>query len=160
MSGSTILFLLVRVVHVLLAATWLGMTAFASLFLMPAFKEAGPGAAPVAQGIMRRKLDVYMASLGGTVVLTGFFLYWRFTGGFDPALSGTRAARVFGAGGMAGLLAVILGGAVVARNVRKMTSSTNPAEIASARDKAMTFSRIVLILQAIAAAAMAVGHYV
>jgi hypothetical protein len=160
MSGSTFLFLVVRVAHVLLAAAWLGMTAFTTLFLVPVFKEAGPGAVPVAQGIMRRKLPVYMASLGGIVILTGFFLYWRFTGGFDPALSGARAARVFGTGGLAGTLALILGGAVVTRNAKKMATSTDPAEIAAARDKVLVFGRIVLVLQAIALAAMAVGHYV
>src|SRR5215203_2540702 len=122
MTTATALFLLLRAAHVLLAAAWLGMTAFIALFLMPVVKEAGPAAGPVIGGLMRRKLPVALASLGGTVVLTGFYLYWRFTGGFDPALSGTRAAMVFGTGGIAGTLALILGGAVVSKNAKKMAS--------------------------------------
>jgi hypothetical protein len=125
-------------------------------------------------GLIKRGLPAAMASLGGTVVLTGFYLYWRFTGGFDPAMSGTRAAMVFGTGGIAGTLALILGGAVVARNAKRMASigaqlASMPegaprtaaiAEMTAARDKAARFGAIVLVLQAIAASAMAIGHYV
>ena len=160
MTTSTLVFLLLRVVHVLLAAVWIGMTAFVVFLLMPTIKEPGPGGAPLAQAMMRRGLHIYMASLGGTVVLTGFYLYWRFTGGFDPALSATRGAMMFGAGGIAGTLALILGGAVVGKNAKKMASATSPAEFATHRDKSATFGLIVLVLQLIAIAAMALGHYV
>ena len=160
MTTSTLVFLLLRVVHVLLAAVWIGMTTFVVFLLMPTIKESGPGGAPLAQAMLRRGLHIYMASLGGTVVLTGFYLYWRFTGGFDPALSATRGAMMFGTGGIAGTLALILGGAVVGKNAKKMATATSPAEFAAYRDKATTFGHIVLILQVIAIAAMALGHYV
>lgn len=161
MTISTLVFLLLRVTHVLLAAVWIGMTAFTTLLLMPTItKEPNVGGAPLAQAMMRRGLHIYMASLGGTVVLTGFYLYWRFTGGFDPALSATRGAMVFGTGGIAGTLALILGGAVVGKNAKIMATATSPAQFAAARDKSATFGRIVLILQLIAIAAMALGHYV
>ena len=160
MTTPTLVFLLLRVAHVLLAAVWIGMTAFTTLLLMPTIKESGVGGAPLAQAMMRRGLHIYMASLGGTVVLTGFYLYWRFTGGFDPALSATRGAMIFGTGGIAGTLALILGGAVVGRNAKKMASASSPAEFAAARDKSATFGVVVLVLQLIAIAAMALGHYV
>ncbi len=160
MTISTLVFLLLRVAHVLLAAVWIGMTAFTTLLLMPTIKESGTGGASLAQAMMRRGLHIYMASLGGTVVLTGFYLYWRFTGGFDPALSATRGAMVFGTGGIAGTLALILGGAVVGKNAKTMASASSPAEFAAARDKSATFGMVVLVLQLIAIAAMALGHYV
>lgn len=174
MTTATALFLLLRAAHVLLAAIWVGMTAFVAMFLMPVVRHAGPAAGPVMGGLVRRKFPVAMASLGGTVVLTGFYLYWRFTGGFDPALSATRGAMVFGTGGIAGTLALIIGGAVVSRNAKKMallgtqlpTFPEGPqrtaaiAEMSAARAKATTFSRIVLVLQVIALLCMAVGHYV
>ena len=174
MSSATAAFLILRVVHVLLAALWLGMTGFATFFLMPAVAEAGPAAGPVMAALLRRKLHVAMASLGGIVVLTGFYLYWRFTGGFDPALSATRSAMVFGTGGIAGTLALIIGGAVVSKNAKKMSTigarlaslpegperTAAIAEMSAARQRAATASRIVILLQAIALATMAVGHYV
>jgi uncharacterized membrane protein len=172
MSTST--FLILRVLHVLLAAVWLGMTCFVALFLFPAVGETGPAAGPVMGALMRRKVPAVQASLGGIVVLTGLYLYWRFTGGFDPALSATRAAMVFGTGGILGIAALIVGGSVVSRNGKKMASigarlasmadgaerSAAVAEMTAARHRALIASRIVLVLQAIALATMAVGHYV
>ena len=174
MSLATALFLLLRVVHVLLAAVWLGATAFTALFLMPAAEDAGPASGPIMGALVRRKLPAFMAALGGTVVLTGFYLYWRFTGGFDPALSGTRAAMVFGTGGVSGIVALIIGGVVVSRNSKQVadaaarlpTVAEGPAravlvgDMNAARRKAAAGARIVLVLQAIALAAMAIGHYV
>ena len=174
MSAATFLFLLFRVAHVLMAAVWLGATAFVSFFLMPAIQDTGPAAGPVMGALVRRKLAVFMSSLGGLTVVTGFYLYWRFTGGFDHALSATRAATVYGAGGVAGLLALIIDGAIVTRNAKKMAGlgaqlasmpdgparATATAEMAAARTRAAVAGRVVIILQMIALACMAVGHYV
>jgi uncharacterized membrane protein len=173
MSASTVIFLALRAAHVLLAVLWVGAVFFMTFFLMPALAESGPAAGPVMGALMRRKLHVFMASIGGTTVLTGFYLYYRFTGGFDPALSGTRAAMVFGTGGLAGLVALILGGAVVAKNAKKTGElgarmATAPeaergalgSQIAAARQRAETASRIVIVLQIIAVVLMAIGHYV
>src|SRR5262245_8461707 len=101
MTASTAIFLLIRATHVLLAALWVGTAVFTTFYLMPALQESGPAAGPVMGALMRRKIHAFIASIGGTTVLTGLYLYYRFTGGFDPALSGSMGARVFGAGGVA-----------------------------------------------------------
>jgi hypothetical protein len=168
-----VVFLTLRAAHVLISAIWIGAVALTTFFVFPAMQEAGPGAAPVMGALVRRKIHVFMASIGGTTVLTGFYLYYRFTGGFDPALSGTRAAMVFGTGGIAGLAALIIGGAVVSRSAKKMgelaerlpsaPDAERPAlaaQLAAARARAATGSRIVFLLQAIAIVLMAIGHYV
>jgi len=173
MSASTALFLLLRAAHVLLAVLWVGATAFTTFLLMPALQDAGPAAGPVMAALMRRKLSAFMASLGGTTVLTGLYLYYHFTNGFDPTVSGSMAARVFGMGGLAGIIALILGGAIITRNTKKMDAlgsrlATVPepqraaiaAEIAGARQRVVTYSRIVIALQMIAVVLMAIGHYV
>jgi hypothetical protein len=174
MSFTTLLFLTARVVHVLFAALWLGSVGFMVLFVLPALKETGAAAAPMMGAMARRGLNAFVGALGGITVLTGFYLYWRFTGGFDPALSATRAAMVFGTGGIAGLLSVILGGAVVGRNMQRMGTLGGKAMAlpdgperaglmkgsGAARDRALAWARIVLALQMIALACMAVGHYV
>ena len=174
MSSATLLFLALRIVHVLLAAVWLGSTALVVLFVFPASKDAGAAAAPMMGAIGRRGLNRYMGALGGVTVLTGIYLYWRFTGGFTPELSATRAAMVFGTGGIAGILAVIIGGAVAGRNAARMEALGDKAvalpdgaeraamitQAAAARDRALAGARIVLVLQMIALACMAIGHYV
>lgn len=168
-----VLFLSLRALHVLIGAVWIGAVAMTSLFVMPAMQDAGAGAGPVIGALMRRKIHAFMASIGGLTVLTGLYLYYRFTGGFDPALSGTRAAMVFGTGGIAGLIALIIGGAVVSRNAKKMgalaarlATASEPdrasiaADMGAARARAANASRVVLVLQVIAIVLMAIGHYV
>jgi hypothetical protein len=174
MSSATVLFLLLRIAHVLLAALWTGAVGFMVIFVFPSLRETGAAAAPMMGAIARRGLNAFMGALGGTTVLTGMYLYWRLTGHFDPALSGTRSAMVFGTGGILGIAAVILVGAVVGRSTQKMGTlggkamalpegperAALMAQSAAARDRAIAVARIVLVLQAIALACMAVGHYV
>ena len=173
MTASTVLFLLLRAAHVLLAAIWVGATVFTTMLLMPAVQDSGPAGGQVVGALMRRKMPAFMAALGGTTVLTGLYLYYRFTGGFDPALSGSMGARVFGAGGLAGILALIIGGAVISRGTKKLAALGDRlpgtpeaqrgaviAEMNDARKRVATFSRIVIALQVIAVVLMAIGHYV
>lgn len=122
----------------------------------------------------RRGIHALIASVGGITVLSGIWLYWHFTGGFDPAVSGTIGARVFGAGGAAGILALILGGAIVGRKSKKLTDlaakaasatdqaqkATLMAEIAASKRNMSFWGKTILVLQVVALVCMAVGHYV
>jgi uncharacterized membrane protein len=174
MSTAVIVFLVLRIAHVLLAAVWLGAVAFVTFFLMPALQETGSAGVPLLSALTRRKVSAFMAAVGGTVVLTGIYLYWRFTAGFDPAQSATHAAMVFGTGGLAGILALIIHGAVVSRSEKRLAilgarlaslpegpaRTSQVADMGAARQRAATFGWVVVVLQVIALACMAVGHYV
>jgi len=167
---TTAIFLGLRVAHVFLAAIWLGSTVFMSELLVPALDAAGPAGGQVMGGLSRR-VTVYMAILGGTTVLTGIYLFWHFTGGFDPSVSATNAGRAFGFGGLCGLIAAIIGGSVVGRSANKLGPLMG--QLATAKDKAAVMqevtalrqrmkvgTRVVLLLQVIALVLMAVGHYI
>ena len=172
--SHALMFLTTRVAHVLFAALWLGSAAFITWFLIPAIQQAGAGAAPMMGALERRKLNPFMGSVGGLTVLTGIALYWRLTGHFDPALSATRTAMVFGSGGVLGLIALIIGGAVVGRNAKKMAvlgdslaaMPDGPARAAAlaammaAGRRVATFGRLVVFLLMIALGLMAIGHYI
>lgn len=174
MSSSNLLFLVIRSLHVLLAATWVGTVAFLYLFLIRVLDDAGPAAGPVMAGMGRRGISALIASVGGLTVLTGIWLYWRFTGGFDPVASASMGARVFGAGGVAGILALIIGGAIVGRSAKKMSDLAAAAagtadsaqrqtlltQMTATKRRMVTFGRIVLVLQVVALVCMAIGHYV
>jgi uncharacterized membrane protein len=174
MSGETVLFLTVRLLHILLAALWLGGMAFIVFFGMPAHAKVGTATAPLMGAMARRDVNAFMNAVGGLTVVGGFWLYWHLTGGFQPALSRTMAARVFGTGGLAGLIALIIGGAVVSRSGKKMGDlgakalalPDGPertrllAESAAAGRRATTWAFAMLVLQIIALSLMAVGHYV
>ena len=160
MSISTLLYLAARLLHVLLAAIWVGSIAFVALFLLPALKDTGNSGASLMTALVRRRLTAINAMLGGITVLTGLWLYYRFTGGFDPAIAGSMPARVFGTGGVAGMVALVLDGALVGRNLKKLSGAAAPMEIGAARDRASRFATIVLVLQVIALGCMAIAHYV
>src|ERR1700687_5556018 len=87
---GTLLFLSMRVLHVALAGAWLGAAMFTALYLGPSLLELGPAGAPLLATMVRRGLVKYMASIGGLTVVTGLYLFWRFTGGVGP---GPRASR-------------------------------------------------------------------
>jgi len=173
MQASTAIFLLIRSAHVLLAAIWVGATFLNTFFLFPSLQDTGPAGAPVIAAIMRRKLPAFMASLGGLAVVTGLYLYYQFTAGFDPAVSGSMAARVYGTGGLAGIIALVIGGAVVSRSAKKMGElgtrlATAPdseraalaSQMAAARQRTANGARFVIALQIVAVVLMAIGHYV
>ena len=170
---STMLFLFLRVVHVLLGAIWVGSTVFLTLRLMPAIEKSGPAGGQVMVALNRNGVTAFFASIGGTTVLTGLYLYWRFTGGFDPAISAGHAGMAFGLGGVCGILALILGGAVVGRSSNRIVDLMEQLpkapdaqkgailqEVNGLRQKLKTFGSIVLLLQVIAVVLMALGHYI
>jgi hypothetical protein len=170
---GTALFLSLRAAHVLLAAVWIGATVFTSVLLMPVIESSGPIGGQIMQNLEKKGLTAFFAAMGGTTVLTGIYLYWRFTGGFDPEVSRSHAGMAFGIGGVCGLLAVIIGGSVIGRSSRKMlgvmeqlpkASDAQKAalmqEAAMLRGRMKTFGTLVLILQVVALLTMAVGHYI
>jgi len=117
---GTALFLSLRAAHVLLAAVWVGATVFTSILLMPVIESSGPIGGQIMQSLEKKGMTAFFGAMGGITVLTGIYLYWRFTGGFDPEVSRSHAGMAFGIGGVCGLLAVIIGGSVIGRSSRKM----------------------------------------
>lgn len=168
------LFLTARVLHVLLGAAWLGAAVFSAFLLMPAVQEAGADGGKVMAALMRRKMVAYISSISGLTAVTGLYLFWHLTNGFDPVLSGTRNAMVFGTGGVLGIIAAILAVSGVTRSMKqamKLMAQAGSTARASERDalvvratalraRARTFATIVAVLLIVTIMLMAVGHYV
>jgi len=53
---SAVIFLLIRVSHILLAAVWLGAVVYTAVFVMPAVAESGPAGGQVMDATARRGL--------------------------------------------------------------------------------------------------------
>jgi hypothetical protein len=171
---NPVVFLSLRALHVLVAAVWIGSTIFISSLLVPAVDASGLSGGQVMMRMNRRGLATYMTVLGATTVLTGVYLLWRFTGGFDPAVGATHAGLAFGIGGIAGILAGIIGGGVVGRSSAKVTNLLQRVgmtmdgpekdaivlETIRLKRRMKAGSLAVTALQATALVLMAVGHYV
>ena len=174
MSAGVLLFLTMRVLHVVLAGAWFGAAVIATLYLFPAFTQEGPAGGQVLSALVRRGLVAYMASIGGLTVVTGVYLFWRFTSGFDPVLSASRAGMAFSIGALCGVIALGVGGSMIGRSMKKLAAlgaqaATLPegAERAAIlksmkalRERAAMAGKIVVLLLLIAMATMALGHYI
>lgn len=167
-------YLIVRVLHILLAAAWFGAAVAMMFFVIPALRDAKAAGGVVMAGVMRRKYPMIMQIIAGLTVLTGFELYRRFTGNFDPVLSASMGGRVFGTGGIAGILALVIGASIVSRSMKKIggitaQAATLPdgpekasliASVGPLQARAEMFGKIVLLLMVIAIVTMSIGHYV
>ena len=167
-------YLVARLLHVLLGAIWVGTVTFTSFFLMPAMMEAGPDAAKVMAGLQRRRFMDLLPLVALINILTGLWLYWRYTAGFDPTISASRPGMVFGAGGATAIVAFIIGvfvmrrsmlraGALMARAAGITDAGERSSLIAQAqslRARALRASRIVAVLLIITTLLMAAGHRV
>ncbi len=170
---STLLFLGLRALHVLLAAVWIGSTVFVSVLLLPVVETSGPSGGQVMTKI-NHYMHLYMAVLGVSTVVTGIYLLWRFTGGFDPAVSATHAGMAFSVGGASGILASLVGGGVVGRSGQRVMHIVRQAvdmadgpakgalmrQAATLRRRMKIGTRFVIALQATAVVLMALGHYI
>jgi uncharacterized membrane protein len=167
-------FLILRVLHILLAASWFGSVVVMTFFVVPAIRDAKAGGGAVMAAVQKRGFPMVMQAVAGLTVLTGIYLYWHFTSGFDPVVSASLAGRVFGAGGLAGILAIVIGASVVGRTMMKIADAMSKASgmpvgpertavvesVAPLQARADFFSKIVLLLMVIAIVTMSIGHYV
>ncbi len=162
-----------RALHVLMAAVWIGSSVFISAQLAPAIEGSGPAGGQV-MATLNRCLHVYMAALATITIVTGIYLLWRFSGGFDPTVLRTHAGMAFGIGGTSGILAFIVGAIVVGPSGRQMAAlmaqavkmADGPAKGAvfdqanAIRRRIKIASKVVIALQSVALVLMALGHYV
>jgi hypothetical protein len=155
-------YLSVRALHVMLGAIWLGMAVLFSMFLGPTLREAGPDGGKILTGLVRRRLPTFIASIAGLTVLTGLWLYWKFTNGFETVAAGSGPAHVIGLGAVFGLTAAIIGGSVVARSMKRAVALMQQGkmpEAARSAQRAGGAGRLVMVLLIVAIICMAIGRY-
>ncbi len=166
----TTFYLTVRFLHVLAGAIWVGFAVFSAFFLMPAVLEVGPDGGKVIAALERRGLVAVIPIVVSISILSGLWLYWRYTAGFSPEISRSHAGMAFGTGGAIAIVAAIIGIAVVSRSLAKATALTKQAmampesgraatmaTVKALRTRAMNAARIVAVLVIIVIGLMSVG---
>jgi hypothetical protein len=150
--------------HILFAALWLGAAAFLTLYLLPALRQLGPAGSATMHSLDQRGLHRFMGANGGLSVLSGLFLYWALTAGFNPQAITSPMGMVYGIGGLAGLSAAVIGGAVIGRSIKRIDAlNQDPAtagspELLALQSRVATASRLALGLLLVALVAMTMGH--
>jgi hypothetical protein len=174
MSTNSLLFLTMRVFHVVLAGAWFGAAVLTTLYLGPAVKQAGPAGSQIMDILVKRGFEKYMASIGGLTIVTGGYLFWHFMVGFGPGAGASHAGMAFSVGATTGIIALILGGSMIGASAKKLVVlGAKAAGMPEGADRAAllrtmeglrvrmaTFGKIVVALLFISMGAMALGHYI
>lgn len=165
--------LLARVIHVLAGVFWVGAMVFVSGFLIPSLAEVGPDAGKVMAALERRKFMVIMPVIGTFTILSGLWLYWRASSGFQMNYMKSGPGHAYAFGAIFAIAAFVIGMTVTRPAMMKATAlgqsaatlpeSERPAIMAQAqalRKRGATGGNIVALLLLLAALMMAVGRYV
>jgi uncharacterized membrane protein len=173
MASLTTVYLL-RLVHVVVGAVWVGAVVFVAAFLVPSIRAAGPAGGPVMQQLMQaRRLPLWMMGFALLTVLSGLGLYGHNSAGFRSEWLASGPGRVYGLGAVCALLAVGVGMAVnspAARRLGELGARVQAAGRPPTPDEIAAMRRLqarleggaigAAVLLVLAAVAMAVARYV
>jgi hypothetical protein len=167
------LVIVLRFVHVVFGALWVGMMAFSAFYLMPAMQEVGPDGGKVMAAIQKRGLMTVMPVLALGALISGIWLYIRAAAGMPAEFGRSPMGMAFGLGGLAAIIAWVLGVAVLRPSMMKamaLGQSLGPSTGADERQRVMeeaqrlraraaAAGRATAYLLLFAVAAMAVARY-
>jgi len=164
--------MMIRLLHVLLGVFWSGAVLFLMLFLDPATRAAGPAGGQVMQQLQKRGFVGTLVLVGLVTVLTGVYVLWSVSGGFESAYMGSLRGIMLSTGALTGLLALGTGAhvsrptvrklGVVAQRVASAEGAPDPddlAEMARLRARLTLAVRIAGVLLAITLVTMVYGAH-
>jgi hypothetical protein len=134
------LIIVLRFVHVVFGAIWVGMVVLATFFLMPAIQEVGPDGGKVMAAVQRRGLMTVMPLLALGALISGIWLYIRAGAGMPAEFGRSPVGMAFGLGGLAAIVAWVLGVAVLRPSMLKamaLGQSLGPSASAEERQRVM-----------------------
>lgn len=169
-----ILTIILRLAHIIAGAIWVGIAVFGAFLLTPAVNDVGPDGGKVMAALMKRGMMVVMPLLAVTTLLSGLWMYWRVSAGFNSAFMGSPTGAMFGAGGALAILGFVLGLTLTRPTMVKITAiqqslgpDTPPderqqrmAELGRLRARMSVTSRLLGLMLVAALACMAIARYV
>jgi hypothetical protein len=169
----TALLLALRLAHIVSGALWVGFVILTTFYVIPSIQESGPEGGKVMAALQRRGIMTVTPILAITTLISGLGLYWWLSGGFRSEFMGSGTGITFGAGGLAAIVAYVLGMTVMRPAMLRAAAlmqqaGTLPAaereaaiaEVTRLRARGGAVGRTVAALLIFAVAAMAVGRYV
>jgi uncharacterized membrane protein len=167
------LLIVARLLHVLLGVFWAGTLIFTAFFLVPAIAEAGPDGAKVMAGVQRRRFMDVMPVVALLTILSGLWLYWKISGGFDHHWMHTPTGLAYGIGGLLAIVAFGIGIGVMRPAMKRVgglaagaAQEPDPAtrermmgDVARLRHRSAMAGKAVAVLLVIATALMGVARY-
>jgi hypothetical protein len=168
------LIIVLRLIHVILGALWLGTVFFTTVYLVPAVGDAGPAGGKVMEAMQKRGIMTVMPMVAIGTLLTGVALYWIVSDGFNPQYVHSRMGATFATGGVLAIVAWLLGifvmrpamlrsgslGQKLASTTSETERATLASELARLRARGSLAGKTVVMLVMLAASAMAVARYI
>lgn len=164
--------LLLRILHIVLGAVWVGMFVFMTFFLGPALQESGPAGGPVMAAIQKRGIMVVLPVVALLTLISGFWMFMKVSGG-DGAFMRSRAGMALGTGGVLALVAFIVGITITRPAMMRtgvLMKSLGPstpdgernatmAEVGRLRARVASVGRVIAVLLLATLLLMAVARY-
>lgn len=167
-----LLLLAMRLLHIGLGVFWAGTVFFTAVFLFPALNETGPDGAKVGAALARRRFLSIMPPVAGLTILSGLWLYWRVSGGFQPTFMRSGMGVALGLGAAAAITAFVIGLAVMRPAMAQAAALMQSAAQAAPADQQAQFAkaqalrqrgfqagRAVAVLLTVTVLAMALARY-
>ena len=166
------LLIIARILHVGAGIMWVGVMVFNARYLGPALGDIGPDAGKVMGALVKRGFLNFMPGVGAVSLLSGAYLYWYTSSGFQPEYMGSGPGMTFGIGATLAVLSYIIGMGFIrpaimkslALGPRLATASEAErgalmAEMQASRGRAQSLGQVVAVMLTLAAVAMAVARY-
>jgi len=135
--------ILLRIVHVGSAMVWFGGAIIGGFFLSPTASALGDSAQPFMDHLMRRRrMGLVFPIVGALTVLAGAILYWRDSGGLQPAWIASPTGLAFTVGGGAAIASFALGFVLVAPGVAEQTAVRNELAVGGGPPSAGQLDRL------------------
>lgn len=93
-----------RLIHIVIGGFWAGAAILLGWFITPTAREVGPGAAPLMQALLKRRLTQIMIGSGVVTVLAGLWLF-----AIRPPSFQTWQGYALALGAIAAVVALVLG---------------------------------------------------
>jgi uncharacterized membrane protein len=165
---------LLRLLHVVVGAFWVGTVLFVALFLMPGLRAVGPGAAPLMTHLVQaRRLPIVLLTSAWITLLSGAALAWHDAGPLGFRWFSVGPGRVFGIGAVLAFVATMVGMLVNAPTARRIgmisgraqaagrpPSAEEQQELGRLQARMTKASNVAAVLLVLALMAMAVARYV
>jgi len=168
MNAQTILLVVLRLLHIVAAFSWVALGGTLTFFVAPAAVAAGENGYRYLKSLFTRtRYTRLIPMVAGTTTLAGILLYLVGGGRFGPV-----GSAVLGIGALSGLIATIHGGAVTDRSTKALGkvlanvpdgTQTIPAatltELNTLATKLLGDARISFIFMAVALICMGSARY-
>lgn len=138
--------IVMRLIHIVLGALWVGGVGLLVMFIMPAVARTGPVGGQFMQHMVRNtKVTVYLPILGMFNVLSGLVLIWRDSSASGGTFMKTASGMTYSVGALAAIIALIFGSVMSGRSAAQLKAMMAAAETSGGLSAAEQGQRIAML---------------